>query len=157
MARSLLQLCAADSVPSGEPQQQQQQATPQQHQQQQQAAPQQQQAAPQQQQQQQRQAAPAVYSNSTSVYIGNLQWWTTDAEVEALCGRFGAVERLRFFEEKPTGKSKGYALVGFDSAKAAHECKQGLDGCACRTGLTLIEDPSCCRSSPMCAAHSDAE
>ena len=79
-----------------------------------------------------------MYSNSSSVYIGNLQWWTNDAEIEAQCARFGAVEKLRFFEEKPTGKSKGYVLVGFDSAKAAYECKQGLDGCACMPGLLQI-------------------
>lgn len=74
-------------------------------------------------------APPAVYTNSAAVYIGNLQWWTTDAEVEALCAPHGAIERIRFFEEKPNGKSKGYALVAFDSARAAYLCKQGLDGC----------------------------
>ena len=73
-------------------------------------------------------ALPASFSNSTAVYIGNLQWWTTDAEIEALCAPHGGIERIRFFEEKPNGKSKGYVLVDFDSAKAAYLCKQSLDG-----------------------------
>ena len=70
------------------------------------------------------------YGTSSSVYIGSLQWWTTDAEIEALCSPHGAVQKIRFFEEKPSGKSKGYCLVTFDSAKAAYLCKQSLDGCA---------------------------
>lgn len=73
--------------------------------------------------------APAAYTNSAAVYIGNLQWWTTDAEMEALCARHGAVERIPFFEEKGSGKSKGYVLVTFATAKAAYECKQELDRC----------------------------
>jgi hypothetical protein len=32
--------------------------------------------------------------------------WTTDAELEALASQFGAVERVKFFEDKVNGKSK---------------------------------------------------
>ena len=42
-------------------------------------------------------APPASFSNSTAVYIGNLQWWTTDAEIEALCTPHGGIERIRLF------------------------------------------------------------
>ena len=69
------------------------------------------------------------YGTSSSVYIGSLQWWTTDAEIEALCSPHGAVQKIRFFEEKPSGKSKGYCLVTFDNPKAAYLCRQSLDGC----------------------------
>ena len=62
------------------------------------------------------------------MYIGSLQWWTTDAEIEALCSPYGAVQKIIFFEEKPSGKSKGYCLVTFDSPKGAYLCKQSLDG-----------------------------
>ncbi|CAL5226916.1 g9793 [Coccomyxa viridis] len=68
------------------------------------------------------------YGTSSSVYIGSLQWWTTDAEIEALCSPHGAVQKIRFFEEKPSGKSKGYCLVTLDSPKAAFLCRQSLDG-----------------------------
>ena len=63
------------------------------------------------------------------MYIGSLQWWTSDAEIEALCAPHGAVQKIRFFEEKPSGKSKGYCLVTFDSPKGAYLCRQSLDGC----------------------------
>ena len=69
------------------------------------------------------------YGSSSSVYIGSLQWWTSDAEIEALCAPHGAVQKIRFFEEKPSGKSKGYCLVTFDSPKGAYLCRQSLDGC----------------------------
>ena len=74
------------------------------------------------------------YGTTDSVYIGNLQWWTTDAQIEALCSKYGVPQKIRFFEEKPSGKSKGYVLVTFDSVKAAYTCKQELDGwgvCPC--------------------------
>ena len=46
-----------------------------------------------------------------------------------LCARrMAALRGSGFFEEKPNGKSKGYVLVDFDSAKAAYLCKQSLDG-----------------------------
>jgi RNA recognition motif-containing protein len=68
------------------------------------------------------------YGTSKAIYIGNLQWWITDAQIEALCSSFGTIELLKFFEDRHNGKSKGYVLVTFDSPKAAHDCKLGLDG-----------------------------
>ncbi len=79
---------------------------------------------------QQQQEQQQHYGTSSSVYIGSLQWWTTDAEIEALCSPHGAVQKIRFFEEKPSGKSKGYCLVTLDSPKGAFLCRQSLDGCA---------------------------
>lgn len=70
------------------------------------------------------------YGTIDAVYVGNLQWWTTDAQIEELCSQFGSVQKFRFFEDKANGKSKGYVLVTFDSPKAAYTCKEGLDGCA---------------------------
>lgn len=69
-----------------------------------------------------------TYGTVDSIYIGNLQWWTTDAQIEELCSKYGVPQKIRFFEDKASGKSKGYVLVTFDSAKAAYTCKQELDG-----------------------------
>ena len=65
---------------------------------------------------------------SVAVYVANLQWWTTDAEVESACAEFGRVAGLKFFEEKSNGKSKGYALVTFVDSADADACLQGLNG-----------------------------
>ena len=79
---------------------------------------------------------------TTAVYVGGLHWWTTDAELDALCREYGELTGLRFFEDKGNGKSKGYALVEFTSADAATRCKEGLNGCGRR----------CCLGSLMCFA-----
>ena len=63
-----------------------------------------------------------------SVYVGNLQWWTTDAEVETACSEYGRIESVTFFEEKTNGKSKGYALVTFVDASGASACQENLNG-----------------------------
>ena len=72
----------------------------------------------------------AVQSNSagTALYIGNLQWWTTDADLETLCSKYGQVQTLKTFEDQVTGKSKGYVMVHFAAPEAAATCQAELDG-----------------------------
>lgn len=67
-------------------------------------------------------------STGSAVFIGNLQWWTTDAEVESACAAFGHVTSAQFTEDKSNGRSKGYARVHFSDAGAANLCKTGLNG-----------------------------
>lgn len=64
----------------------------------------------------------------SSVYIANLQWWTTDAEVERLCNAYGTVLNIQFLAERSNGKSKGVALVEFADNQGAVRCKEGLSG-----------------------------
>ncbi|KAJ0261608.1 RNA recognition motif domain-containing protein [Hirschfeldia incana] len=64
----------------------------------------------------------------TFLFVGDLHWWTTDAEVEAELCKYGAVKEVRFFDEKASGKSKGYCQVEFYDATAATACKEGMDG-----------------------------
>ena len=67
-------------------------------------------------------------SAGTALYIGNLQWWTTDADLERLCSKHGAILSLKTFEDKVTGKSKGYVMVHFVTSEAAAACQAGLNG-----------------------------
>ena len=62
------------------------------------------------------------------MYVGQLQWWTTDAELETACSEYGHVEEVKMFEDRANGKSKGYALVKFTDSASAHACKAGLNG-----------------------------
>lgn len=64
----------------------------------------------------------------SSVYIANLQWWTTDADVERLCSTYGHVVNMNFLAERSNGKSKGVVLVEFADNQAAVRCKEGLHG-----------------------------
>ena len=70
----------------------------------------------------------AAERTGSSVYIANLQWWTTDADVERLCSTYGPVVNINFLAERSNGKSKGVALVEFADNLAAARCKEGLSG-----------------------------
>lgn len=67
-------------------------------------------------------------SAGTALYIGNLQWWTTDADLESLCSKYGQILTLKTFEDKTTGKSKGYVMVHFAAPEAAATCQAELNG-----------------------------
>ncbi|CAH8381815.1 unnamed protein product [Eruca vesicaria subsp. sativa] len=64
----------------------------------------------------------------TFLFVGDLHWWTTDAEIEAELCKYGAVKEVRFFDEKASGKSKGYCQVEFYDSMAATACKEGMNG-----------------------------
>lgn len=70
----------------------------------------------------------ATQQGGSALYIGNLAWWTTDAELEAQCAEFGEVSQLTTYEDKTNGKSKGYVMVEFASPAAATACRQKLSG-----------------------------
>jgi cleavage and polyadenylation specificity factor subunit 6/7 len=63
-----------------------------------------------------------------AVFVSNLQWWTTDAELEALCSQFGQVTGIRFIEDRACGKSRGMAVVEFAAQESVQACISGLSG-----------------------------
>lgn len=65
---------------------------------------------------------------ATMLFVGDLHWWTTDAELEAALSEYGRVKNLKFYEERVSGKSKGYCQVEFYDHAAAAACKQGMNG-----------------------------
>ncbi|CAM6088852.1 unnamed protein product [Calypogeia fissa] len=67
-------------------------------------------------------------SGGIMLFVGELHWWTTDAELEAALSEYGRVKNLKFFEEKASGRSKGYCQVEFYEAGAARVCKEKMDG-----------------------------
>ena len=71
---------------------------------------------------------PGTKDTPTSLYLGNLQWWTTDVELESLCAEYGAFTSLKIFEDRKNGKSQGYALAEFANNGSAKSCKEGLHG-----------------------------
>ncbi|XP_020110829.1 LOW QUALITY PROTEIN: cleavage and polyadenylation specificity factor subunit 6-like [Ananas comosus] len=65
---------------------------------------------------------------TTTLFVGELHWWTTDADLEAELSKYGPVKEVRFFDEKASGKSKGYCQVDFFDPAAATACKEGMNG-----------------------------
>ncbi|KAL5552720.1 hypothetical protein UlMin_040121 [Ulmus minor] len=74
------------------------------------------------------QIGPAVENGSAMLFVGELHWWTTDAELESVLSQYGRVKEIKFFDERASGKSKGYCQVEFYEAAAAAACKEGMHG-----------------------------
>ncbi|KAF4362289.1 hypothetical protein F8388_008173 [Cannabis sativa] len=64
----------------------------------------------------------------TILFVGDLHWWTTDSELESELCKYGQVKEVKFFDEKASGKSKGYCQVEFYDPAAATACKEGMNG-----------------------------
>eukprot|EP01133_Synstelium_polycarpum_P008928 gene8928-10466_t len=61
-----------------------------------------------------------------AVYIGGLEWWTTEHQIETLFAEFGKFKTLKIFENELNGKSKGYAFAEFQSTEVAIAAKEKL-------------------------------
>jgi RNA recognition motif-containing protein len=61
------------------------------------------------------------------LYVGNLPFSTTEAELRDLFGRHGSVESVKVITDRETGRSRGFAFVEMD-ANGAGEAIRALDG-----------------------------
>ncbi|XP_022855071.1 cleavage and polyadenylation specificity factor subunit 6-like [Olea europaea var. sylvestris] len=71
---------------------------------------------------------PTVENGNTMLFVGELHWWTTDAELETVLSQYGMVKEIKFFDERASGKSKGYCQVEFYDPASASACKDGMNG-----------------------------
>ena len=63
-----------------------------------------------------------------NVYVGNLSYQTTEAELRKLFEPYGTVDRVSIPLDSVTGKSRGFAFVDMQDEAAAGEAIQGLNG-----------------------------
>ena len=52
------------------------------------------------------------------LYVGNLPWETTDADLEQLFGRVGEVKSARVITDRDTGRSRGFGFVEMSTQEA---------------------------------------
>ncbi|RWR83701.1 RNA recognition motif domain-containing protein [Cinnamomum micranthum f. kanehirae] len=71
---------------------------------------------------------PILDTGPTMLFVGELHWWTTDAELENVLSQYGRVKEIKFYDERASGKSKGYCHVEFYDAAAAAACKDSMNG-----------------------------
>ncbi|KAL6659083.1 hypothetical protein ACP70R_003123 [Stipagrostis hirtigluma subsp. patula] len=64
----------------------------------------------------------------TTLFVGELQCWTTDADLEAELSKYGPMKEMRSFDEKRSGKPKRYCQVDLYDPDAAAACEQGMNG-----------------------------
>lgn len=67
---------------------------------------------------------------SNNLYVGNLTFNTTTADLESLFGAHGEVKSAQVITDRDTGRSRGFGFVEMatsDSAKAATQALNGHD------------------------------
>ncbi|MFC1568471.1 RNA recognition motif domain-containing protein [Candidatus Margulisiibacteriota bacterium] len=62
-----------------------------------------------------------------SIYVGNLPWTITDADLQAKFGEFGSVLSARIVTDKFSGRSRGFGFVDMEDADA-DKAVAGMNG-----------------------------
>jgi RNA recognition motif-containing protein len=62
------------------------------------------------------------------LYVGNLSYGVTNADLEQLFSQHGTVESASVIEDRATGRSKGFGFVEMSSSSEAQAATQALDG-----------------------------
>lgn len=65
---------------------------------------------------------------SKKLYVGNLSYSTTSANLQEMFARFGNVESANVIEDRDTGRSKGFGFVEMSSDAEAQAAISALDG-----------------------------
>lgn len=65
---------------------------------------------------------------STKIYVGNLPWRTTDAQLTELFGGYGEVVSVRIISDRDTGRSRGFAFVTMATPEACRAAIAALNG-----------------------------
>ena len=65
---------------------------------------------------------------STKLYVGNLSFSNTEADLRALFGRHGSVESVNVIMDRETGRPRGFAFVEMSEGSAAQDAIRALDG-----------------------------
>ena len=65
---------------------------------------------------------------SSKLYVGNLSFDSTEADLKELFGRHGTVESVAVITDRETGRPRGFAFVEMSEASAAQDAIRALDG-----------------------------
>jgi len=65
---------------------------------------------------------------SKKIYVGNLSFSSTEADLKSAFGRHGNVESVSIIMDRETGRSRGFAFVEMEDASAAADAIRALDG-----------------------------
>jgi RNA recognition motif-containing protein len=64
----------------------------------------------------------------TKIYVGNLPWRATDAQLTQLFGTHGEVTDARIVTDRESGRSRGFGFVTMTSADEAQNAIRALNG-----------------------------
>jgi len=64
----------------------------------------------------------------TNIFVGNLSYQSTEADLEAAFAEFGAVERVSIVRDRETGQPRGFAFVEMTNANEAANAIAAVNG-----------------------------
>ncbi|MCB1089371.1 MAG: RNA-binding protein [Verrucomicrobiae bacterium] len=64
---------------------------------------------------------------NTKMYVGNLPFTTTEADIHRLFSEFGAVTEVHLPIDRDTGRPRGFAFVTMDSPESMNAAIAGLN------------------------------
>jgi RNA recognition motif-containing protein len=65
---------------------------------------------------------------SNKIYVGNLPFSSTEADLKDVFGRHGDVESVNIITDRESGRPRGFAFVEMEEASAAQDAIRALDG-----------------------------
>ena len=65
---------------------------------------------------------------SKKLYVGNLSFSATESEIRAAFESHGGVDSVNVITDRDTGRSRGFAFVEMEDARAADNAMRALDG-----------------------------
>ena len=65
---------------------------------------------------------------SKKLYVGNLPFSSTEADLKDVFGRHGGVASVSVITDRETGRARGFAFVEMEDADAAQNAIRALDG-----------------------------
>ncbi len=65
---------------------------------------------------------------SSNLYVGNLTFDTTSADLETLFGQHGSVTKAQVITDRDTGRSRGFGFVEMSSSDEATAAIDALNG-----------------------------
>ena len=64
----------------------------------------------------------------TNIFVGNLSYQATQADLESAFGQYGSVERINVVTDRETGQPRGFAFVEMSDSDAAQNAIAHLNG-----------------------------
>lgn len=64
----------------------------------------------------------------TNIFVGNLSYQATQADLQAAFETYGPVERVNLITDRDTGQPRGFAFVEMSDADAAQRAISNLNG-----------------------------
>jgi RNA recognition motif-containing protein len=65
---------------------------------------------------------------SNKIFVGNLAYTASEADLEAAFGDFGPIHEVKIVIDRETNKSRGFGFITFQSTEAADRAQQEMNG-----------------------------